>query len=349
MKTHDVSPETVSEKESFVEQQLDEAANCFETDFRLSVRLAEEALTLSESINYAKGKAGSLLRLARCYLRLSDYPKVLESVLESIGQYRLTGDEKGEAAGLDTLGWVYNYLGDHESRLKSNLRCLELRRKSGDVAGEIGTMNNLGDTYNCLKQYENALDCFSKCLQHPQISERSRTIVLHNIGEVHFSRKEYEKAAAYFQQGLAEAMRLNYYSIAAIANIFLGEIEMESGNDASALAYFGEALRICTEQDLKDDVYRIHKNLSAIYEKQGKNELAFKHYRIFHETSEAHYSQENIQRIKNIQFQHEAGLLPKSAGLLLGQRSKKAVPNRGGLSISLVRAIFSPPNGYNSL
>jgi len=299
--------------ERLVDVFLRKASDYFESDFRQAFRLAGDADLMSQVLGYRKGIAGSKLLLARCYLRLSDYPMVLETSLAAIENYRATGDRRGEADGLNMLGWVYNYLGDHENRLQSNLRCLELRRETGDTNGEIGSMNNVGDTYIKLGQHEKALSYFHQCLAHPKLSDRSRSIILHNIGEVHFYRGEYSQAQEHFRLGLAQAQQTNYLGIISIANVFLAEILIDTGNDGEALAHLEEAHKIAVANDFKDDLCRIHKNLSLVYEHMGKIDLAFRHYKFFHETKDELYGEGNIQRIKNIQFEHEAGILKKEA------------------------------------
>ncbi|TND08371.1 MAG: protein serine/threonine phosphatase [Bacteroidetes bacterium] len=301
--------------EKRVDEIIREANKVYANDYRQAFRMAGEANLLAQVLAYRKGIAESELLLARCYLRLSDYPKVLETALSAIDHFHATGNKKGEADALNTLGWVYNYLGDHESRLKSNLRCLELRRETCDAIGETGTMNNLGDTCAKLGRYAEALDYFRDCLAHPQLSERSRSIVLHNIGEVHFYKGEYDRASIYFLDGLELARKLGYHEIVSIANIFLAEVLIDLGKIEDALKHLQEAHTFAQSNDLKDDLFRIHKNYAVIYEHQGKTDLALKHYKIYHETKDELYNETNIQQIKNIQFQYEAGLLRKETEL----------------------------------
>ncbi|CAN5438638.1 hypothetical protein BH09BAC5_BH09BAC5_21830 [soil metagenome] len=301
---------------------LSQANAVFDTDFKEAFRLANESLLLAEKSDNKEIKADSLYRLARCYIRFSDYPHVLEKTLEAMTIYRETGDVKGEASCLDTLGWVYNYLGDHESRLKSNLHCLDLRKEIGDVAGEINTMNNVGDTYIQLGIYDKALEYFNACLAHPELTEKSKSVVFHNIGEVYFYKKDFKNAREYFSKGFQQAQKTDYFSISVIANVFLAEINIEEGTPDEAKSCLEIALRISEENDITEDIYRIHKNLSVIYEIKGLNDLAFRHYKLFHEASENLFNQNKIQQIKNIQFEYESDLLKRETERERGRNLK---------------------------
>jgi serine phosphatase RsbU (regulator of sigma subunit) len=284
------------------DQQLEEAENVYRENIRNGFSTAQELLEQSETesdslhINQAKEL------LSRCYQGLGNYNKALQYSLEALQYFESVGELAWAARCLNNVGAAYNFLGEMENRLTTNLKCLSFRRKGGDEQGEISSLNNIGDTYNQLGNHSKALEYFQLCLEFSSINIRTKTIVIHNIGETEFFKKEYDKAITYFLEALELSKESQYYLIEQAAYHFLARIFLIKNQLDEATNYLNEASRVVTAKNYVSELPPIIQLKAEIEEKKGNSETAMGLYKQYIQLSEQRAKENNINAMQDMQF-----------------------------------------------
>ncbi|WP_162053215.1 tetratricopeptide repeat protein [Pontibacter pamirensis] len=165
---------------------------------------SQEALQLSESLDYSKGKAESLRTLGFCYLRLSEHEKALQHLGKAFQLFKLLDDVKGQSDVLEYRGIISRSQGDYAVSLELLFKAAELREKINYQEGKSLTNYHLGITYKYLGNYSIALDYLLQCLS---ISKKNKfwmgeSYSLNNIGLIYFENNDFANALVCFQKSL---------------------------------------------------------------------------------------------------------------------------------------------------
>lgn len=260
--------------------------------------LVEQAEAIAEPVQINRAKE----LLARCYQLNGNYHKALQVCLEALPWFEAQEDYAMAAKCLNTLGAAYNYLGEFENRLQTNLTCLAYRRKGGDEQGEISTLSNIGDSYNALGNHDKALEYFKLCLQFTTISDRTRTLVIHNLGETEFYKENYEDAQRYFAQAVELAQLTSYYIIEEVAYFFLAKIHFQNGNLQTAVECVDAAEHICAERNFLTELPPLTELRAKIAEQRGDFQLASTLYRKFIAQTDEIRKQNDTRAMQDLQF-----------------------------------------------
>jgi serine phosphatase RsbU (regulator of sigma subunit) len=260
--------------------------------------LVEKAELLAEPVLVNKAKE----LLARCYQGNGNYHKALQVCLEALPWFEQAEDYAFAAKCLNTLGAAYNYLGEFENRLQTNLTCLTYRRKGGDESGEISTLSNIGDSYNALGNHDKALEYFKLCLEFSSITDRQRTIVIHNIGETEFFKGRYEEAQEHFAEAVELARKTSYYIIEEVAFQFLAKIHFQNGNFQTALDCLDCAEKITVEKNFTGELSSITELRAKIAEEKGDYTGATAYYKQFISQTEEIRKQNDTRAMQDMQF-----------------------------------------------
>jgi serine phosphatase RsbU (regulator of sigma subunit) len=291
------------------DQILEKAENEFRENSRTGFTIAQELLEQAESesdlnqINKAKEF------VSRCYQALGNYNKALQYSLEALQYFESVEDFAWTARCLNNVGAAYNFLGEMENRLATNLRCLSYRRKGGDEQGEISTLSNIGDTYNSLGNHNKAYEYFQLCLEFSSINERTKTIVIHNLGETEFFKGSYPTAINYFLEAIELSKKTAYYYIQQAAHIFLARIFLLQNNADETGKNLSEAERIISEKNYISEFPAAYLLRGELEEQKGNSEEALKWNKKYIETSQAIAKENNFNAMQDLQFAYRVDKL----------------------------------------
>lgn len=260
--------------------------------------LVEHAESIAEPVLVNKAKE----LLARCYQSNGNYHKALQVCLEALPWFESEEDYAMAAKCLNTLGAAYNFLGEFDNRLQTNLTCLSYRRKGGDEDGEISTLSNIGDSYNALGNHDKALEYFKLCLEFDAITDRQRTIVIHNIGETEYFKKHYEEAQYHFAQAVELARKTSYYIIEEVAFVFLAKIHFQSGNIQTAIDCLDSAEKIALDKNFLSEIPPMTELRAKIAEQRGEFDKATDLYKLFIRQTEEIRKQNDTRAMQDMQF-----------------------------------------------
>ncbi len=202
------------------------------TDPRRTITYADSALNLAKRINYGNGigEAYRVLGIGNLYLNKSDV--AIQAFLSSLSSFSETGDLLGQAKTSNNLGNLY--------RDANNNKALEYYRKSLNIASKLE-----GNDLNAARDLIAGVNL--------------------NIGNILFSKQNYEEALKSFKKGKEEFTKLNnpISLTQSIQNI--GTTYYQLRNLPLAEKNLLESLKKAKENDLNNSIASISITLGNLY------------------------------------------------------------------------------------
>jgi len=270
-----------------------------------ALNYANTAMQLAQQLNYQKGIANSCNNFGITYRTQGDYPKALDYYLRSLKIDEELGDKNGIARHLGSIGNVYSDQEDYTKALDYYFKALKIKEEIGDKNGIATWLGNIGIVYEELASaadddslinreqlFSKALDNFSKALKiTEEIGDKSGIATwLSNIGLVYEEEGEalpyakqqqelYEKALEHFLKSLKIAEEFEYKQLQANILGNMGSLYSDMKKYAEAEKYLQNALKLDRELGAMDDERDDEKDLSELYEKTNRYQLALEHFK----------------------------------------------------------------------
>lgn len=210
---------------SDLQQKIKNARLLFERDSIIDVELLEEILNQS-----VKGK--NWLEMADAYLLLSEMNKAS---------------------------------GQCENAIKNATRANETYTSLNNSKGYFASVHILASCFIILENYEKAEQFYSTAITVCKKSEKEEELKLRlALGKL-YVLMENSIAKSYLQDVQRSALELNLFSIAAEAEIELGNLEEQSGNNEGAKEYYNQAKVHAIQAKNNDLIFNSNLNLSNVY------------------------------------------------------------------------------------
>jgi C4-dicarboxylate-specific signal transduction histidine kinase len=207
------------------------------SDPKLTDSLVTIAVSLSDQLNYTKGKGNALALKAVRYYDVSDFPSSTKTFDEAKQLLELANDVRGQTYVLRMRANLLMDEGNYALSLYDFLKGLKLAEQAGDVRQAVDINRTVGYLYNI-------------------------------IGD-------YEKAIPYQNDALKQAESIGYKVGVSGAYNAIGKTYKTSGKYPESLDAYTKGLRI--DEELKDsnNIYVDYSNIGDVYERMGKYKEAF--------------------------------------------------------------------------
>lgn len=233
---------------------------------------AEEAVTLSEKINYKKGIAEGYKLLGAKYLSTGDYKNAetyfLKSltISEAIKAYPITIQNY---SNLGSVALVQGKFPEALQYYQSSIRVAEKSKLPQKAAMAYG---NMGIIYSEQKKYDLALKHFGDALNMHTVAKYNQGISssLANLGNVYFNLKDYDKAYEYFSKGLDKELEINNKAGAATEYGNIAGVFTKQNKFQEAYENYTKALKINEEIGNKKGIANNNYGIGEYYLKQNK-------------------------------------------------------------------------------
>ncbi len=234
-----------------------------------AIKYGNEALTLSQKLNYATGRAYSLKNIGMVYYNQTRYVETVDYWNQSYLLFDSIGDNLNEALLLNNLGSVYMNQGDDAKALDYYFKSLQIAEESKDKHKIALAMGNIGTVYsNNEFTSDKALDYYLKALAISEELEDKNIMggLLVNIGESYLNSNKDDSALYYFKKSLQayENTENIPYSLNDI-----GKTYNKKGNYNLAKQYHEKALSFATKLNLQLDIVQSYLGLGDTYYKNG--------------------------------------------------------------------------------
>lgn len=205
--------------------------------------LANEALELSNTINYEMGLVEALSNLAVYELINGDIKKSIgynKQILETLDVTKFP--ELG-ANIYNVLGRTYFTMGNYPEAYKHTYQSLLLAEMTNNKDLVRKLNSNLGTFFTFLEDYDEALKYYNIALSGFDENEQSLTKsgILANLGYLHLKKNNYDKALNLLDQSLPILEKANITEMLAEVYLAYGTVYLHNNNYTKALATFEQA------------------------------------------------------------------------------------------------------------
>jgi len=211
--------------------------------------LYEQALKLSQQLNYTRGIISYYTNATYVYNILGNYDTALILNLKSVEIARAFGDPERLAACLGNVGATYISMQQHEKALEYQLQIIPLYEKLNNQIKLSTLYSNLSYTYSNIKQYKKAIEYGEMSLRiGRQIkNDYSITTTLVNLSTVYILIGQTERAIKALEEARAIARRTNNQYALLITSLNLGDANIKLGNYNKLQPYYDEALTLANK------------------------------------------------------------------------------------------------------
>lgn len=240
-----------------------------------ALQLANQALSISENINFNKGKIESYQNIGIYHLFKSNYVSSLEFFQKALNIATNQKDYKKISTITNNIGIVYFQIGAYPKALEYYQKCLEISDSLGDEKTAGSAINNIGLIHKNMRNSVLAKEYFYKALKYKEKEKDSFAIasIYNNLGVLYLVNKEDSLAIVSFKNAMPFFETTNNkFGIASVYNN-LGIANFNRGNYKFANEYHFKSLQIKKEiNDLKG-TSSTYNNLAFVKLNLAKSEL----------------------------------------------------------------------------
>ena len=226
------------------------------------MKYGQEALSVSQKLDWNKGIAKAYGNIGRSYAILSDYATALENYNRALNLYQELGDKKGVGAIYSFLSFAYNRQSKYPLAIEYNLKALKICEELDDKPGMGTNLRYIGIIYSRQKDYSKAEEYFLKALkiyQDKEAKEEKKAKIeiaqtLGNLGEIYRNQNKYTEALDYDSRAI-KAFEEEGHKPGIATNLGnIAEAYKMQGNFEVALSFTFRALKIAEEIGDKSSV-----------------------------------------------------------------------------------------------
>lgn len=296
-------------------------------NYSKAIERANEALALSEKINYTKGTALALNTLGIVFWYQGDYPKALDYEYRVLRLSEETGDKRRIAGSLNNIGNIYHEQGDLQKALEDQLKALKIYEEINAKPDIANLYNNIGVIYRKQKDYKTALDYHSKALKIREELGNKMAIgsSLNNVGVLHYERNDYHQALENYTRALKIFEELGDKKNITNLLINIGNNYSKQKRYAEALVYQNKSLVPAREIGYMEGIKEAEKSLSEIYQQLNDNARALEHYKKYVDVRDSIFNETKSRQIAEMRTKYEVNQKEKEIALLTNEKKLKEI------------------------
>lgn len=214
-----------------------------------------------------------------------------------------------KASFYSRLATVYTVMRKHHKAILYYKKSIVVFEKSNAPILLAHSYYNLGQSTKEIDP-EKAIPIFEKALEIARKADYERIVgyALEELGDLHLTRKDYARAAAYNTEAL-EIMRRSG-DPHGIVNVLLnmGKQEYETSNFDTSLGYLNEALEITEDIDDLPNLEYCYEYLYKSYERMGDYKMAHHYHKLYTSTQRKIFKMEMQENIENLNLTYHVRL-----------------------------------------
>lgn len=244
-----------------------------------SVANYENALAIRQEFANPHAIAATQHNLAVALIAGGDYDRALNLLEQELATWRAVSGKRGQAYALLDMGNLYRRLGNLEAGLRRYGEALALFREQNDRHGEVRVLLQLAGARRALNEPRQALESYRQALRLSQTAnlqaEAGRAFsglaaALWDLGDFEAARAQLEEAIPWNRKVRNPSQLASDYTL-------LGKLHLRSGNAASSVSAFEEALQAARSQGERTVEEEALVSLSRAEAALGRLELARSH------------------------------------------------------------------------
>ncbi|MEO9802751.1 MAG: response regulator [Reichenbachiella sp.] len=273
-----------------------------------ALHFGEKAYELSKELNYESGIIKSLNFQGIAYRNKSDYSNAFKFFVEALKSAE-------EAQNLEQIGYsninignVYIYQTNYNGALEYFEKALVPAKQLNDQSMLAYIHLNLGRTYSRMDAYDEAETNYLKtrALRRTLEDIEGLVTIAVDLAELSMRKGDLDRSLNYFHESIGEIKKIKNKGALAFSLHNIAVIHRQKENLDSAEYYAIKSLEVAKANDLKNDVRKIHENLSVIAEKRGDYEKALFFFKLNQENEDSIFNERTTRTIEGLKSQYEA-------------------------------------------
>ena len=318
--------------------------NEFTSDPEKNKAHAEEALRISQKLNFAKGNGAAYRYIADYYWSTGNYGKATEYAYKMLRVFESISSDKGVGQSYQLLG-VLNEdgNGDLEKSKDFYAKALEYFKKANSKSDIGYCYNNLGTLYYTQEKFDEASDYLLKSLavREELHDENGLGQTYANLAHVYMGQKKYPQALHYFKKAIPMAEKLNNRYRLAGTYSGLGEMYIFTGDYKEAEFYLLKSVEIAKSIDQKKMLEQIYDKLILLEKSRNRWETALAYYELKSSYGDSIYTEEKSRQIAEFETRFESEKKEQAIQLLERDNKIQALWTNILIAALILIVIFS--------
>lgn len=328
---------------------------------------ANQALNLSEKINFTKGQAGALLILGS----VSDHKEALQYNEKALTLAQTIKNEKLMADAYRQIGQNYGSQGSFSTSADYAMKALALTKKIGDKKGTGQVYINLANARTNQKKYDEMImygeevvrigeelndkvmiadgyvilgnyyafvekktskgrETLAKSLKMRRElgNKRGQISLLRSIGSCYKDEKNYTLAKEYYLQSLQLTEELKDKKAHCFTLCTIADLHQLQNRIDSAIYYYEKSLTISEKGNYYQEKQRAYQALHRAYAYKKEFSKAYQFSELYHSLSDSIINLDNTKKIKELKVDFDLEKKEKEIALLNTQSELQAEENK---------------------
>lgn len=245
-------------------------------DPRRALDLAQEADSLSTTLDNMPARAEALYLQGRCAELLLDHAKALDLYAEALRAFESAQDDQAVAKTLRAISFIHDTLGNFPRALDYQFQALERDERTGNESSRAATMRTIGIVFSRSGDPAAGLDYYRKslalCTRPGDAIERAKTLNNIGINLKNLGQLTEAHAALTEAHGVFVELGLPLQQSATLNN--LGLVQERLGDAATAERTLHAALELSEATGYRYAVAHASLSLGKLCMAQGRNDEA---------------------------------------------------------------------------
>lgn len=237
-----------------------------------------QALSLSEDLNYTNGLLAAYTVLSSGYWYISDYEQALSYANQGKKLGLATGNSHFLADNTVVLGLINSVQGNYEVALAEFMEALNIAEENNNLLVQSRVTNNIGFLYINTGDYQAAINPLLKSIEVNKVLKNYSRLAINynNIGNAYRFLNDYENAFKYLEQALTLSEEINYQSEVGVVLRSFGEAYLQRTEYDKAQDYTKRAIALQRTLPSKVELIRTINLSGSIYLTSGNNARAIR-------------------------------------------------------------------------
>ena len=300
--------ETYAKRDTIRVNLLNKVTKYYTTrDISKNEAILNEAIKISEELNYEQGLSDSYSNLTSFYVQSGNFDKALELALKTRNLQEKLNDVKGLIYTNSSIARIYNHLEDPNKSIEIQLENLELLKKNPNKNIEAQVHFYLATAYEGVEEYEDAEHHYKAAKQIAEAVNFETGIAIANssLGMLENKRGNYKSAISYINKSLVFFKKNNQTANIAHVNLELAVAYANVGKINDAILANNDAIGIYEAQNNLKNLSRAYLEQSGYYKLKKDYLNVNKYLEEYYKVKDSIFSKDKILVIEEMQTKYE--------------------------------------------
>ncbi len=276
-------------------------------DYDAALTFIERNLSISIEVGDKLGQMSAHNDLGRINEAIGSTEKALESYLQVLRLGEEEGNHRVMGVANGNIGSLYLIQKNYPKAKEYAFLCLDNYIKAGNRRGEAFAYQDIAQVLKMEGSYDEALEYYHKALsmRTEMGDKRGLSFTYYGMGNLHERREEWSQAQEYYEKSYALREELGFKMGMSSSLSALGKVSMNAGQYNRALTYFKRGLALAQEIGGIEEIMQAYGALASYYEKTGDYRNAFAYQKLFQDTRDSLFNEDQNRQFANMQTLYE--------------------------------------------